>query len=85
MASLIIDGVGSVDYSMDGVVEEFALGEDVIYSVHDGIYVRGWKQKLIKFVVDNDLHINDGKGLHAFVYPLDNYIARYVKESTCQE
>lgn len=74
MASLSVissDGPSStVDYSMTGEVTKFVLEGVVLFDKSIGKAEPRWKMQLIEFVRAERLHINRGKGLHKFVYRL---------------
>jgi hypothetical protein len=55
-----------VDYCMiEKEVKGFKLKGKILYG--DSIEVRGWKKKLIQFVEDQELNVDRGNGLPAFV------------------
>jgi len=72
MASVTIltEPLTDIDYSVvDGRVRSFELYGEKLYDEDDGIERKGWKQKLIKLVMEQKLNIDkDGRGLHAFIY-----------------
>lgn len=60
-----------IDYSLvDNRIRFFKLCGVVLYDEDTGVVVDGWKDELVRFVKVMGLHINDGRGLHAFVYGL---------------
>ena len=55
-----------VDYCLDEKqVKGFKLKGKVLYG--GGAAVRGWKKKLIQFVEEQELNVDSGNGLPAFV------------------
>jgi len=59
-----------IDYStLDGRVREFVWNGKLIYQ-ENAIAEPGWQAKLVDVVLVNHLHINNGRGLHAFVYKM---------------
>jgi len=59
-----------IDYSLGGRVRSFDLRGDVLYDEAAGIAVDGWEARLAEFVKEQGLDVDDGRGLHAFVYGL---------------
>ena len=75
MADLTVmtDPPTTIDYSIqDYRVRTFILMGEFLYDEDRCIDVPGWKDQLVKFVLDQNLHIDDGLGLHAFVKGLKN-------------
>ena len=73
MASVFIIGNGGnilIDYSIHGSIRSFDVAGIVLYCKDDNIEIPGWKDKLWEVVKEQGLDIDDGRGLHAFVYPL---------------
>ena len=59
-----------IDYSCtDGRVREFVWNGKLIYE-ENAIAEPGWQAKLVDVVMQNNLHIDNGRGLHAFVYKM---------------
>ena len=63
-----------IDYSsIDGRVRSFTLEGVCLYDESLGVQEEGWREKLIAFVHEQGLDIDeDGLGLHAFVYQLQD-------------
>ncbi|MDY6862815.1 MAG: hypothetical protein SV062_07475 [Thermodesulfobacteriota bacterium] len=58
-------------YSLaDNRVRSFKLRGVLLYDEDKNISQAGWKDQLVAFVKEQRLNINDGRGLHAFVYGL---------------
>jgi hypothetical protein len=56
----------TVDYCpIEKQVKGFKLKGKVLYG--DGTEVRGWKKKLTQFVEEQELNVDSGNGLPAFV------------------
>ncbi len=69
--SVATDPPTDIDYSLvDRRVRVFKLRGKVLYDEDEGIDIKGWKEELVKLVKKQGLDINDGIGLHAFVYGL---------------
>lgn len=61
----------NVDYScVDGRVRSFTFNGKVIFDEDENIADDSWKNCLVSFVLDYGLNEDDGRGLHAFVYPM---------------
>lgn len=77
MASLWIASEPSscIDYYMNGEIWCFELRGKVLLNKKEGIEVGGWKRELYRFIKVQGLDIDDGRGLHAFVYKFleENY------------
>jgi hypothetical protein len=60
-----------IDYSLiDNRVRSFELRGVALYDENEEITTNGWEGKLVEFVKEQGLDIDDGRGLHAFVYGL---------------
>jgi len=60
-----------IDYSItDNRVRSFKLRGVVLYDEDKKIAVDEWKNELVKFVKEQKLNVNDGRGLHSFVHGL---------------
>ncbi len=72
MAGLTIPSKGlDIEYSCkDGRIISFEYENEVLYDESKNIEVDGWEEKLILAVNENELNVYDGKGFHAFIYPL---------------
>lgn len=61
----------NIEYSLvDNRVRSFELRGKTLYDEDKDIAVEGWEDKLVEFVKKQGLDIDDGDGLHAFVYGL---------------
>ena len=79
MASVFImtDPPSDIDYSLaDKRVRSFELRGTVLYDEDKGIAVEGWEDELVKFVKEQGLNVDKGRGLSAFVYGLINKVRR---------
>ena len=60
-----------IDYSVvDGRVRSFTLRGELLYDEDAGVSTHDWEKQLVKLVEDQQLAVDDGRGLHAFVYRL---------------
>jgi len=67
MASLYIttDPPSDIDYSMDGNIKEVMLYGETLFS--NTVNVLGWEEKLSTFIKEQELDVDTGHGLNAFV------------------
>ena len=69
--SVMTDPPTDIDYSvMDGRVRSFKLMGKLLFDEDKEIVTDGWEKQLARFVKDQGLDKDDGRGLHAFVYKL---------------
>lgn len=71
MANVFIftEPYSDIDYSLvDGRVRSLVIRGETLYDEQTGIATDDWRDKLVSFVLEMGLHIdNDGHGLYAFV------------------
>ena len=60
-----------VDYSVqDGSIHSFQLDGRILFDENESMQDKNWKTVLIDLIKEEEWDIDDGRGLHAFVYPL---------------
>jgi len=68
---ILTEPLSIIDYSLaDRRVRSFELRGAVLYDEDESIAVDGWEDELVDFVRLQELDIDYGEGLHAFVYGL---------------
>jgi len=75
MASVCIttNPMSEIGYSLiDGEVVSFDLLGTILYDKFDDINIDGWMDKLISFIEEQGLNIENEKGLFKFVYYLSD-------------
>ena len=85
MASVIIltDPASEIEYSIaSGNIVAFDLRGCVLYDVRSNIETKGWRYKLLNFVIENRLHKPNRWGVNAYITKLieDGAIPEWVED-----